>query len=147
MSRPPPPSRARSRRRPAWLEEPVTESRWTVSGKQRARVEVGLIVAFFRHYECRATEPKPPLHAHACRSGLGDRKKGERGTSAPRVGRPELGMSAPDAVSVTCLRSSRVRNSPDHHDGYAVLRNAAWLRALATVAESQLRWCPRWGRV
>ncbi|NJP53554.1 relaxase domain-containing protein [Streptomyces sp. SBST2-5] len=49
----------------AWLEESVAEIRWKAGGKQRARVKDGLIVAVFRHYESRATESRPLLHAHA----------------------------------------------------------------------------------
>ncbi|MFD3570453.1 MobF family relaxase [Streptomyces sp. NPDC058667] len=49
----------------AWLEESVAEIRSKAGGKQRARVKDGLIVAVFRHYESRATEPRPLLHAHA----------------------------------------------------------------------------------
>ncbi|MFH8470572.1 MobF family relaxase [Streptomyces sp. NPDC017991] len=49
----------------AWLEESVAEIRWKAGGKRRARVKDGLIVAVFRHYESRATESKPLLHAHA----------------------------------------------------------------------------------
>lgn len=48
-----------------WLEESVVEIRWKAGGKQRARVKDGLIVAVFRHYESRATESRPLLHAHA----------------------------------------------------------------------------------
>ncbi|MGA5558941.1 MobF family relaxase [Streptomyces lavendulocolor] len=49
----------------AWLEESVAQIRWKGGGKQRAPVEDGLIVAVFRHYESRATESRPLLHAHA----------------------------------------------------------------------------------
>ncbi|MFE5512174.1 MobF family relaxase [Streptomyces sp. NPDC056529] len=49
----------------AWLEESVAEIRSKAGGKQRARVKDGLIVAVFRHYESRATESRPLLHAHA----------------------------------------------------------------------------------
>ncbi|MCM2388129.1 MobF family relaxase [Streptomyces albipurpureus] len=49
----------------AWLEESVAQIRSKASGKQRARVKDGLIVAVFRHYESRATESRPLLHAHA----------------------------------------------------------------------------------
>ncbi|MFF9673665.1 MobF family relaxase [Streptomyces eurythermus] len=49
----------------AWLEESVAQIRWKAGGKQRARVKDGLIFAVFRHYESRATESRPLLHAHA----------------------------------------------------------------------------------
>jgi hypothetical protein len=49
----------------AWLGESVAEIRSKAGGKQRARVKDGLIVAVFRHYESRATESRPLLHAHA----------------------------------------------------------------------------------
>ncbi|MGP3635332.1 MobF family relaxase [Streptomyces sp. 24-1644] len=49
----------------AWLEDSVAEIRWKAGGKQRARVKDGLMVAVFRHYESRATESRPLLHAHA----------------------------------------------------------------------------------
>ncbi|MFE9139414.1 MobF family relaxase [Streptomyces sp. NPDC007355] len=49
----------------AWLEESVAEIRWKAGGKERARVKDGLVVAVFRHYESRATESRPLLHAHA----------------------------------------------------------------------------------
>ncbi|WP_413755072.1 MobF family relaxase [Streptomyces sp. MMBL 11-3] len=49
----------------AWLEESVAEIRSKAGGKRRARVKDGLIVAVFRHYESRATESRPLLHAHA----------------------------------------------------------------------------------
>ncbi|MDT3728756.1 MobF family relaxase [Streptomyces sp. DSM 41972] len=49
----------------AWFEESVVEIRSKAGGKQRARVKDGLIVAVFRHYESRATESRPLLHAHA----------------------------------------------------------------------------------
>lgn len=49
----------------AWVEESVAQIRWKAGGKQRARVKDGLIVAVFRHYESRATESRPLLHAHA----------------------------------------------------------------------------------
>jgi hypothetical protein len=49
----------------AWLEESVAQIRWKASGKQRARVKDGLVVAVFRHYESRATESRPLLHAYA----------------------------------------------------------------------------------
>ncbi|MEE1751129.1 MobF family relaxase [Streptomyces sp. SP18CS02] len=52
----------------AWLEESVAEIRWKAGGKQRARVKDGLLVAVFRHYESRATESRPLLHAHAVMS-------------------------------------------------------------------------------
>ncbi|GGU67659.1 hypothetical protein GCM10010259_67210 [Streptomyces daghestanicus] len=48
-----------------WLEESVAQIRSKAGGKQRARVKDGLIVAVFRHYESRATESRPLLHAHA----------------------------------------------------------------------------------
>ncbi|MFC8947389.1 MULTISPECIES: relaxase domain-containing protein [Streptomyces] len=43
----------------AWMEESVAEICWKAGGKQRARVEDGLVVAVFRHYESRATESRP----------------------------------------------------------------------------------------
>ncbi|WP_079137437.1 MobF family relaxase [Streptomyces noursei] len=49
----------------AWLEESVAQIRWKAGGKHRARVKDGLVVAVFRHYESRATESRPLLHAHA----------------------------------------------------------------------------------
>lgn len=49
----------------AWLEESVAEIRWKAGGKERARVKDGLVVAVFQHYESRATESRPLLHAHA----------------------------------------------------------------------------------
>ncbi|MFF8281005.1 MobF family relaxase [Streptomyces lateritius] len=49
----------------AWLEESVAEIRSKAGGKQRARVKDGLVIAVFRHYESRATESRPLLHAHA----------------------------------------------------------------------------------
>lgn len=49
----------------AWLEESVAEIRSKAGGRQRARVKDGLVVAVFRHYESRATESRPLLHAHA----------------------------------------------------------------------------------
>ncbi|MFJ4060885.1 MobF family relaxase [Streptomyces albogriseolus] len=49
----------------AWMEESVAEIRSKAGGKLRARVKDGLIVAVFRHYESRATESRPLLHAHA----------------------------------------------------------------------------------
>ncbi|GHE56245.1 hypothetical protein GCM10018785_26920 [Streptomyces longispororuber] len=49
----------------AWLEESVAEIRWKASGKERARVKDGLVVAVFRHYESRARESRPLLHTHA----------------------------------------------------------------------------------
>ncbi|MGW1596816.1 relaxase domain-containing protein [Streptomyces sp. NPDC002343] len=48
----------------AWLGQSVAEIRWRAGGKQRARVKDGLTVAAFRHYESRATESRPLLHAH-----------------------------------------------------------------------------------
>lgn len=48
------------------LKESVAQVRSKAGGKQRARVKGGgLIVAVFRHYESRATESWPLLHAHA----------------------------------------------------------------------------------
>ncbi|NEA87121.1 relaxase domain-containing protein [Streptomyces sp. SID9913] len=49
----------------AWLEESVAEIRWKAGGKERDRVKDGLVVAVFQHYESRATESRPLLHAHA----------------------------------------------------------------------------------
>ncbi len=49
----------------AWMEESVAEIRSKAGGKQRARVKDGLIVAVFRHYESRAVDSRPLLHAHA----------------------------------------------------------------------------------
>ncbi len=49
----------------AWLEDAVAEIRWKSSGKRRARVRDGLIVAVFRHYESRAADSRPLLHDHA----------------------------------------------------------------------------------
>ncbi|MEU9031487.1 MobF family relaxase [Streptomyces sp. NPDC048383] len=49
----------------AWMEESVAEIRSKAGGKQRARVKDGLIVAIFRHYESRAVDSRPLLHAHA----------------------------------------------------------------------------------
>jgi hypothetical protein len=46
-----------------WLEESVAQIRWGSSGKHRAPVKDGLIVAVFRHFESRAG--KPLLHDHA----------------------------------------------------------------------------------
>ncbi|MFJ8162476.1 MobF family relaxase [Streptomyces sp. NPDC096136] len=49
----------------AWLEEAVAQIRWKSGGKQRKPVRDGLIVAVFRHYESRAAQTRPLVHAHA----------------------------------------------------------------------------------
>ncbi|MDQ0401470.1 hypothetical protein J2S50_000019 [Streptomyces sp. DSM 40167] len=49
----------------AWLEDSVAEIRWKAGGKERDQVKDGLVVAVFQHYESRATESRPLLHAHA----------------------------------------------------------------------------------
>ncbi|MFJ3498847.1 MobF family relaxase [Streptomyces sp. NPDC086091] len=63
----------------AWIEDSVAEIRWKGGGKRRARVNDGLIVAVFRHYESRAAESKPLLHDHAVVS-IRARRPDDKGT-------------------------------------------------------------------